>query len=107
MPPPVFRFAPSPNGYLHLGHAYSALLNFDLALISQVLREPVQQPEYRAARSHEEFLTNVELSSQSIEAALIEAWGAAPSFSDYPEIHDQARSLAASRYEREEWNRRF
>ena len=31
MPPPVFRFAPSPNGYLHLGHAYSALLNFDFA----------------------------------------------------------------------------
>jgi glutamyl-Q tRNA(Asp) synthetase len=31
MSPPVFRFAPSPNGLLHLGHAYSALLNFDLA----------------------------------------------------------------------------
>jgi glutamyl-Q tRNA(Asp) synthetase len=31
MTPPVFRFAPSPNGHLHLGHAYSALLNFDMA----------------------------------------------------------------------------
>jgi glutamyl-Q tRNA(Asp) synthetase len=28
---PVFRFAPSPNGPLHLGHALSALLNFEAA----------------------------------------------------------------------------
>ena len=27
----VFRFAPSPNGALHLGHAFSALLTFDMA----------------------------------------------------------------------------
>jgi glutamyl-Q tRNA(Asp) synthetase len=31
MTSPIFRFAPSPNGELHLGHAYSALLNQRLA----------------------------------------------------------------------------
>lgn len=30
-PCPVFRFAPSPNGQLHLGHAYSALFSADQA----------------------------------------------------------------------------
>lgn len=55
--PPVFRFAPSPNGYLHLGHAFSALLNFDLARQSGgrlLLRiediDPVRcRPEFEAA----------------------------------------------------------
>jgi len=28
---PILRFAPSPNGFLHLGHAYSALFTWDMA----------------------------------------------------------------------------
>ena len=31
MSTPIFRFAPSPNGFLHIGHAYSALLNQKMA----------------------------------------------------------------------------
>ena len=55
--PPVFRFAPSPNGYLHLGHAYSALLNADLAraaggallLRIEDIDEARCRPQYAAA----------------------------------------------------------
>lgn len=57
MLPLVFRFAPSPNGFLHLGHAYSALLNADLArqvggrllLRIEDIDEARCRPEYEAA----------------------------------------------------------
>lgn len=57
MPQPVFRFAPSPNGHLHLGHALSALLNFDLARAAAgrflIRMEDIDtarcRPEYEAA----------------------------------------------------------
>ena len=54
---PVFRFAPSPNGYLHLGHARSALINFDMAraaggrllLRIEDIDEARCRPEFEAA----------------------------------------------------------
>src|SRR6202140_2712944 len=57
MPPHFFRFAPSPNGYLHLGHAYSALLNYDMAretggrllLRIEDIDTPRSRPEYETA----------------------------------------------------------
>jgi glutamyl-Q tRNA(Asp) synthetase len=55
--PPIFRFAPSPNGYLHLGHALSALLNAEgakaaagrLLLRIEDIDEARCRPEYKAA----------------------------------------------------------
>jgi glutamyl-Q tRNA(Asp) synthetase len=55
--PPVFRFAPSPNGYLHFGHALSALINADraravggrLLLRIEDIDEARCRPEYETA----------------------------------------------------------
>ncbi len=50
----VFRFAPSPNGYLHLGHAYSALVNDKLAReCGGVLRLRIEDIDI--GRSRKEF----------------------------------------------------
>jgi glutamyl-Q tRNA(Asp) synthetase len=54
MPQPVFRFAPSPNGHLHLGHALSALLNFDMARAAGG-RFLVRMEDVDAARCRPEF----------------------------------------------------
>ena len=53
----ILRFAPSPNGFLHLGHAYSALLNADMArdlggrllLRIEDIDAGRSRPEYEAA----------------------------------------------------------
>jgi glutamyl-Q tRNA(Asp) synthetase len=57
----VFRFAPSPNGYLHLGHAYSAVLNAHMAreaggrflLRIEDIDATRCRPEYEAAISED------------------------------------------------------
>jgi glutamyl-Q tRNA(Asp) synthetase len=53
----ILRFAPSPNGYLHLGHAYSALINHDMArdlggrllLRIEDIDKPRCRPEFETA----------------------------------------------------------
>lgn len=56
---PVFRFAPSPNGRLHLGHAFSALLNAELSRRSGgrfLLRIEDLDPQ----RSRPDFVAGIE-----------------------------------------------
>lgn len=55
---PVFRFAPSPNGRLHLGHAYSALLNEKLAGEAGG-RLLLRIEDTDLARSKPEFITGI------------------------------------------------
>jgi lipoate-protein ligase A len=86
----------------------SFLLQFDLSLISHTLRLPAQQPEYRANRPHESFLTNLALARKSIESALIGAWSAhrMSSVETQDAITRTTAELLSSKYSRREWNLR-
>jgi len=72
------------------------LLNFDLARVSEFLRMPSLQPDYRAGRSHDEFLVNLNLPAAQVKAALQKAWGATESLTDFP--REEIQNLAAQKY---------
>jgi lipoate-protein ligase A len=53
------------------------LHHFDLSLLDTLLRFPSAQPDYRAHRSHAEFVRNAPSRAADIQNGLREAWGAA------------------------------
>jgi glutamyl-Q tRNA(Asp) synthetase len=55
---PVFRFAPSPNGALHLGHALSALIGFERAKAAGG-RFLVRIEDIDIGRSRPEFVAGI------------------------------------------------
>jgi lipoate-protein ligase A len=78
------------------------LLDFDLALVGNFLRMPSLQPDYRAGRSHDDFLVNLKLSANQVKAALQKAWGATEELRDFP--NQEIQKLAGGKYSTEEWN---
>jgi len=78
------------------------LLDFDLALVGNFLRMPSLQPDYRAGRSHDDFLVNLKLSANQDKAALQKAWGATEELRDFP--NQEIQKLAVGKYSTEEWN---
>ena len=58
-PRPVFRFAPTPNGLLHLGHAYSALMNAQRAQeVNGILL--LRLDDLDATRARPEFIAAID-----------------------------------------------
>lgn len=82
------------------------LHNFDLPLISKVLRLPRQQPDYRQNRSHESFLTLLKADSVKIKNVLIDTWNAKRKTTPETqhEVALKMNELAASKYSRDDWN---
>jgi lipoate-protein ligase A len=81
------------------------LLNCDLARISELLRMPSLQPDYRASRSHEEFVTNLNLPAAQVKAALAKEWNANAPLENPP--LEEISKLAREKYSAHEWNFKF
>ena len=81
------------------------LLNFDLALVSEVLRMPSKPPDYRKRRAHGNFLTNLNVPAEKVKAALAKAWDADSPLKDPP--MGKTAVLARDKYATQEWNQKF
>jgi lipoate---protein ligase len=83
----------------------SILLHFHLALIEVVLTHPSKEPEYRAGRSHREFLMNLNVPADAVKGALSKAWSATEVVKNPSHIRIEA--LVKERYENSAWNEKF
>lgn len=81
------------------------LLNCDLNLISELLLMPSKQPDYRAERSHADFVTNLNLPAEKVKAALAAEWNANDPMKNPPLA--EIKRLAAEKYAAREWNFKF
>jgi lipoate-protein ligase A len=81
------------------------LLNFDLALIGDLLRMPSKEPDYRESRHHADFLTNLNVSAEKVKAALQKAWDVGSSLNNPP--LEKIKALAREKYSTNEWNFKF
>lgn len=81
----------------------SLLLNFDLPLISELLNMPSLQPDYRAGRKHEQFITNLGLPADDVKRALLTEWGTTATMATPTPIPPDL----LQKYNSAEWNRKF
>jgi len=73
--------------------------------MGKILPLPSKQPDYRANRSHSDFLINLEIERKVLKATLRECWQAKEPLTELP--LERIEALAREKYETEEWNLRF
>jgi lipoate-protein ligase A len=79
------------------------LLQLDLSRVEKLLPMPSREPDYRKGRSHEQFLTNLQLPADAVKQALRRAWSAENVLENPPDCG----SLLAEKYSRPDWNLKF
>lgn len=89
----------------HLLYHGTILYSGDLSLIAHCLEFAPRQPEYRAGRPHEAFITNAPIQPELFADDLAAEFGARRG--NVPEIvYARARKLASNRYGCENWRYR-
>lgn len=83
----------------------SLLLKLDLSLVEKYLNMPSKQPAYRDSRSHQEFLTNLNLDASALKRGLRADWGATELVKTLP--LETVASLARDKYATSAWNQKF
>ena len=78
------------------------LVDFDLSLISELLRMPSKQPDYRQDRNHGDFLMNLKISADQLKNTLVKTWNATGELSGFPE--QELHKLATEKYSTAKWN---
>ncbi len=81
------------------------LLDCDLKRIGELLLIPSLQPDYRAHRPHDKFVTNLNLPAETVKTALANEWNAKTEFSNPPLA--EIKKLAQEKYSTREWNLKF
>lgn len=87
------------RSFLHHG---TLLFDFDLELLNRLLLHPSREPEYRQARSHDRFVTNLESRPDILRHCIRSTWNAIADECPAP-LLDDARMVAASRYASDDW----
>ncbi|MBF0196174.1 MAG: lipoate--protein ligase family protein [Planctomycetes bacterium] len=91
-------------------HHMTLLMDFDLAVVSKVLKEPEKRPEYRKLRQHEVFITDLkregyETEKETFLTALQEIVPGQVAYMNQNDLpHQETLDLAERKYKKDEWN---
>ena len=78
------------------------LYNFPIELIETCLPMPPREPDYRAGRSHQTFVTNLPLTRDDLRNAMIAGWQAHAPLENWPQ--ERTAQLVAQRYGLASWH---
>jgi lipoate-protein ligase A len=83
---------------------YHGTLLYDMSadLMQRYLKRPPRQPEYRAGRSHDQFVTNLPVGPDVLRDALVTEWGPTTAAETWPAA--LTSELVETKYSKADWN---